>query len=306
MIKQMNDILIKAKSLPKQKIVVVAAHDEYVLEAINEAMNLGIVEPILIGKQNEIEDMIQSGGYDRSKFTIIDSKDDEVSSYKALDLIRNNEAQILMKGLIDTKVLLKAVVNKELGIRDAKILSHVGLIGFDDLDRILFVTDGAMLIAPSVEEKSYIIENAVKLAKTLGITFPKVGMVSAVEKVNPKMQSTVDAEAVVKLNESGAIKGCIVGGPFAIDNLVSMESVKHKGIHHPVAGCADILVFPGIDAGNVFYKTSVFLGHAKSAGIVLGAKSPIVLTSRADSSITKLYSIALAVVYHYELPNVSY
>lgn len=305
MIKQMNDILIKAKSLPKQRIVVVAAHDEYVLEAINEAMKLGIVEPILIGNQEEIEDMIQSGGYDRSKFTIIDSNDDEVSSYKALELIRNNEAQILMKGLIDTKVLLKAVVNKELGIRDAKILSHVGLIGFDDLDRILFVTDGAMLIAPSVEEKSYIIENAVKLAKTLGITLPKVGMVSAVEKVNPKMQSTVDAEAVVKLNESGTIKGCIVGGPFAIDNLVSMESVKHKGISHPVAGCADILVFPGIDAGNVFYKTSVFLGHAKSAGIVLGAKSPIVLTSRADSSITKLYSIALAVVYHYELPNVS-
>jgi phosphate butyryltransferase len=305
MLKHINEILIKAQSLPKQRIVVVAAHDEYVLEAVNEAMKLGIVEPILIGNQKEIESMIHSAGYDRNSFHIIDSNDDELSSYKALELIRNQQADILMKGLIDTKILLKAVVNKELGIREARILSHVGLISFDDFDRILFVTDGAMLISPSVEEKMYIIENAVKLAKTLGIQTPKVGMVSAVEKVNPKMQSTVDADEVVKMNESGFIKGCIVGGPFAIDNLVSMDSVKHKGINHPVAGKADILVFPGIDSGNVFYKTSVFLGHAKSAGIVLGAKSPIVLTSRADSSLTKLYSIALAVVYHYELPNVS-
>jgi phosphate butyryltransferase len=291
--------------LPRQRIAVVAAHDDFVIEAVNEAMKLGIVDPILIGKKDEINHSIRSLGYDINQFQIIDSQEDEESSYIALNLIRTNKADILMKGLIDTKVLLKAVVNKELGIRNAKILSHVGLVSFDDYERVLFVTDGAMLISPSVEEKVYIIENAVKLAKALGYSLPLVGMVSAAEKVNPKMQSTVDAESVVNLNLNGTIKGCIVGGPFAIDNLVSMESVKHKGIDNPVAGKADILVFPGIDSGNIFYKTSVFLGHAKSAGIILGATNPIVLTSRADSSLTKLYSIALAVVYNYELSNVS-
>jgi len=305
MLKNINEILVKAQSLPRQRIAVVAAHDDFVIEAVNEAMKLGIVDPILIGKKDEINHSIRSLGYDINQFQIIDSQEDEESSYIALNLIRTNKADILMKGLIDTKVLLKAVVNKELGIRNAKILSHVGLVSFDDYERVLFVTDGAMLISPSVEEKVYIIENAVKLAKALGYSLPLVGMVSAAEKVNPKMQSTVDAESVVNLNLNGTIKGCIVGGPFAIDNLVSMESVKHKGIDNPVAGKADILVFPGIDSGNIFYKTSVFLGHAKSAGIILGATNPIVLTSRADSSLTKLYSIALAVVYNYELSNVS-
>jgi len=306
MLKNIQEILTKAQSLPKQRIVVVAAHDEYVIEAVNEAMSLGLVQPIMIGKQQEIQKLIQKAGYDLEKYEIIDAEDDEKASFLAMTLIRNRQADVLMKGLIDTKVLLKAVVNKEFGIRGGKILSHVGIISYDDYERILFVTDGAMLIAPSIEEKSHMIENAVKLAKTLGYEMPKVGMVAAVEKVNPKMQSTVDAEAVVRMNESGEIKGCIVGGPFAIDNLVSMDSVHHKGINHPVAGKADILVFPGIDSGNVFYKTSVFLGKAKSAGIVLGATHPIVLTSRADSSLTKLYSIALAVVYNHELQNVGY
>ena len=228
MLKNINEILVKAQSLPRQRIAVVAAHDDFVIEAVNEAMKLGIVDPILIGKKDEINHSIRSLGYDINQFQIIDSQEDEESSYIALNLIRTNKADILMKGLIDTKVLLKAVVNKELGIRNAKILSHVGLVSFDDYERVLFVTDGAMLISPSVEEKVYIIENAVKLAKALGYSLPLVGMVSAAEKVNPKMQSTVDAESVVNLNLNGTIKGCIVGGPFAIDNLVSMESVNTK------------------------------------------------------------------------------
>lgn len=303
MLRNLSDLLTLSQRLPQKRLVVVAANDEQVLGAVAEAMKLGIVTPILIGKQPEIEKMIQSLGCSLGSFHIINSDNDETSSYKALALLKSGQADILMKGMLDTKVLLKAVVNNELGIKEAPILSHVGLISYPDFDRVLFVTDGAMVISPTVAEKAHLIENAVKLTKTLGYTNPKVGMVSAVEKVNLKMQSTVDAFEIVNMYKDGMIKDCIVDGPFAIDNLVSADAAKHKNIESPVAGMADILVFPGIDSGNVFYKTSVFLGHAESAGIIIGATHPIVLTSRADSSQSKLYSIALAVVYNHEISN---
>ena len=296
MLKKLSDLLLKAPNLMPKRIAVVSANDEYVIDAINEAIHLKIVKPILIGPQAEIKSIINNKGYNIDDYQIIDSPTDEEASVLAMNLINTKQADILMKGLLDTKVLLKAVVNKEIGIREAKLLSHIGLVSFADYDRVLYVTDGAMNIMPTVEEKVFIIENAVKLTKALGYQQPKVGLVAAVEKVNPKMPSTVDAEAVVKVFNERDID-FLVEGPFAIDNLVSMESVIHKGIKSKVAGLADILVFPTIDSGNVFYKTSVFLGKAESAGIVIGAKCPIVLTSRADSSLSKLYSIALAVVY---------
>lgn len=304
--KKLSEIISKARNLPKQKLVVVAANDEFVINAVNDALNLGIIHPILLGPKLMIESIIEKNGYDLGKYEIIDCASDEEASFKAMELIRAKKGDILMKGLLDTKVLLKAVVNKELGIRESKLLSHVGLISYPDFPRILFVTDGAMNIAPSVEDKVSIIENAVKLTKTLGYVKPKVGLVAAVEKVNPKMPSTVEAAEVVSLFQQGFIQDCVVDGPFAIDNLVSMESVHHKNIQSEVAGQADILVFPGIDAGNVFYKTSVFLGKAESAGIVIGATNAIVLTSRADSSQSKLYSIALGAVYQYGLSNLSH
>lgn len=305
MLKNLNDLIFKAKKALPKRLVVVSANDEYVINAVNEAQKLGIIKPILIGPQNEIKDIIFKKGLDHNQYQIIDSSSDEEASYHALTLIKNKEADILMKGLLDTKVLLKAVVNKELGIRDANLLSHVGLVSFSDYDRVLYVTDGAMNITPSVSEKINIIENAVKLTSALGYDNTKVGLVAAVEKVNPKMPSTVDADEVVKKIKQNPIKNCLVDGPFAIDNLVSKESALHKGISSEVAGNVDVLVFPTIDSGNVFYKTSVFLGKAESAGIVIGAKCPIVLTSRADSSLSKLYSIALAVVYEDGLSTVN-
>ncbi len=304
--KKLSEIIAKAKNLPKQKLVVVAANDEFVIHAVNEALKMGIIHPILLGPKPMIVAIIEKNGYDLDKYEIIDCASDEEASFKAMELIRAKKGDLLMKGLLDTKVLLKAVVNKELGIRESKLLSHVGLISYPDFNRILFVTDGAMNIAPSVEDKISIIENAVKLTKTLGYVKPKVGLVAAVEKVNPKMPSTVEAAEIVNLYKQGFIQDCLVDGPFAIDNLVSMEAVQHKNIHSEVAGQADILVFPGIDAGNVFYKTSVFLGKAESAGIVIGATNAIVLTSRADSRQSKLYSIALGAVYQYGLSNLSH
>lgn len=304
--KQLNDLLIAASKLPCQKIAVVSANDEPVIEAVNQALKLGFIHPILIGPKDQIINLINQKNYDLPKYEIINAESDEQASLVAMDLVNQNKVDFIMKGLLDTKVLLKAVVNKESGIRKSPLLSHVGLISYLDFDRILFVTDGAMNIAPDVNEKISIIQNAVELALTLGYSQPKVGLVAAVEKVNPKMASTVDADAIVNLFKQGLIKNCLVDGPFAVDNLVSMEAVHHKGIMSDVAGKADILVFPGIDSGNVFYKTSVFLGKAESAGIVLGAKCAIVLTSRADSALSKLYSIALAAAYQDGLSNISH
>lgn len=286
----------------KQRIAVVFAHDPYVMDAIKVTCDLGIISPILIGKEPEIRELIQSFAI-HEPCEIIHEEDGEKAARIAVDLVNAGKADLIMKGLLDTKVLLKQVVNSTWGIKDAKLLSHVGLVSFPNLDRILFATDGAMNITPTVEEKILMIENAVKLTKLLGYACPKVGLVSAVEKVNPKIQSTVEADEIRKFFLEKTEKDFQVDGPFAIDNLVSMESVRHKGIESEVAGIADILVFPNLDGGNIFYKTCVFLGHADAAGIVWGAKVPIVLTSRADSPETKANSIALGVIASYGLFN---
>ena len=296
MLKSLEELKSFIPHIKKQRLVIAAAHDENIVEAIDEANKLGIIEPILIGKQIEIIELLKKYNIDYSNYAIIDSESDELSAFKAVEMIRENKADILMKGLLDTKVLLKEVVNRETGIRRRKVLSHVTLLSYPNLDRILFATDCAMIISPSLEEKIEIIENVLELSKKLDYTKPLIGIVSAVEKVNPKILSTVDAASLKEtfINR----EDCILDGPFAIDNLVSMESVHHKGIKSEVAGKADILVFPNIESGNVFYKTSTFLANATAAGIILGASCPIVLTSRADSSVSKLNSIILSVVYY--------
>ncbi|HOW37849.1 MAG TPA: bifunctional enoyl-CoA hydratase/phosphate acetyltransferase [Candidatus Izemoplasmatales bacterium] len=293
--KSVRELLPEAKKGPKQRLAVVFAHDEFVMDAVKVAAEAGIVSPILIGDSPEIHRLIREFGINEP-CEIIHEPDPERASRVGVDLINAHRADLLMKGLLDTKILLKAVVNSETGIKAARLLSHVGLVSFPEFDRILFVTDGAMNIAPTVEEKILIIENAVRLAHALGYEEPKVGIVSAVEKVNPKIASTVDAEAINDYYRINPPSGFVIDGPFAVDNLVSPESVRHKGLKSPVAGIADIMLFPNLDGGNIFYKTSVFLGHASAAGLVLGAKVPIILTSRADSAETKSNSIALGVI----------
>jgi len=294
MLRNLDDLQVAAKKAQKKRMVIVFAHDSHVIEAVKDALDFGIVEPILIGDAQEIARLLDeykvSGG-----FEIINETDPDAATKIAMDMVNNHQADIVMKGLIDTKILLKGVVNKEYGIRDSELLSHVGIVEFPTLDRVLFATDGAMVISPDYLQKIQIIEAAVKLAHSLGYKQPKVGIVSAVEKVNPKIESTLDAQKIVDYYRNKDID-FLVDGPFAVDNLVSMDSVKHKGIQSPVAGVCDILVFPNLDGGNIFYKTSVFLGGGKSAGLIMGAKVPIVLTSRADSAEAKLNSILLAVV----------
>ncbi len=294
MLKNLDDLKIAAKKATKKRMVVVFAHDEHVIEAVNLACEEGIIEPILIGFEDKIKELIKGLSFD-SSLKIINEPDPALATKIAMDLVNQGKVDIVMKGLIDTKILLKGVVNKEYGIVNSSLLSHVGIVEYPTLDRVLFATDGAMNIDPDWKQKILIIEAAVSLAKSLGYSLPKVGIVSSVEKVNPKIASTVDAEKIVKYYKDKDID-FLIDGPFAVDNLVSMESVKTKGINSKVAGVCDILLFPNLDGGNIFYKTSVFLANGKSAGLVMGAKVPIVLTSRADTSEAKLNSIFLAVV----------
>ena len=203
---------------------------------------------------------------------------------------------MVMKGLVDTSIILKAVLNKEVGLRCGKILSQVSILDIPSYDRLILLTDPAMNISPDLNAKKQIIENAVEVAKSMDIEMPKVACICAKEKVNPKMPDTVEAKELEDMCKNGEIKDCIVGGPLALDNAISIEAAKHKGIDNPVAGKADILLMPDIKAGNVLYKSVVFFAKGDTAGIVMGAKVPIVLTSRADSDIAKLNSIALGVL----------
>ena len=231
---------------------------------------------------------------DVTVYRIIDEPDKVASCRTAVSLVRNGEADAVMKGIVDTAVILKAVLDKENGLRDAKVLSHVALFEVPGFDRLLLLTDAAMNIAPDLEAKKEILRNAVKVAHAIGNENPVVACLCAVEKINPKMPATLDAAALVEAAQAGELAGCTVVGPLALDNAVSVEAAKHKGIADPNAGRADVLLVPNIETGNVFYKSLVFLAHANNAGLIVGAKAPVIVTSRADSEQTKLNSIALA------------
>lgn len=296
MIRKFDDIIKAAREKGPKVIAVAVAQDVEVLSAVNGAKNLGIADAVLVGDKEEIAQAAEKCGIDIKSFEVIDIKEKADACRKAVELVSTGKAHIVMKGLVDTSLILKAVLDEKIGLRTGNVLSHVAVFDIAGYDRLFYVTDAAMNIAPNLEHKKQIIENAVFVAHSLGNENPKVAVLTAVEKVNPKMQATLDAAELVKMNEEGTIKGCIIGGPFALDNAVSEEAAKHKGIDHPVAGHADILMVPVIEAGNMLYKSMVFFARGKNAGIIVGAKAPVVLTSRADSDEAKLNSIAIGVL----------
>lgn len=296
MINNFEGVLSLAKERGPKTLAVAVAQDKEVLSAVKAAHENGIANAILVGDKAKITKDASDIGMDLNEYDIIDEKDLTNASRKAVELVSNCKADIVMKGLVDTSIILKAVLDKEIGLRTGKILSHVAVFDVATYHKILFITDAAMNIAPDLNQKKQIIENAVFVAHSLDINEPKVAVVCAKEKVNPKMPATVDAKELEEMNNKGEISGCIVGGPFALDNAISKEAAKHKGINHPVAGDADIILVPNIESGNVLYKSLAFLGNAKNAGVIVGAKAPVVLTSRADSDEAKLNSIALAVL----------
>ena len=287
-----------AKSLKPKTIAVACAHDEDVMVAVENARKKGVISAILIGDQDKIKEIAAEHQIDLSFYQVIDNKDNTEASNMAAKMVSDKQADILMKGMVDTSIILKAVLNKELDLRTGRTISHCAVFEVPHYDRLIYVTDAAMNLAPDLEKKIQIIENTVNLAHALGNEMPKVGVICAKEKVDPKMQATIDAGELQEMNDRGEFKDCIVGGPFALDNAVSVESAHHKGMTNPIAGKCDILLTHTIEMGNSLYKAiAYFQPESHLAGILLGAKVPIVLTSRSDSEETKFNSILLSVLY---------
>jgi len=293
-IRNLSQLMDEAKKLNTKKLAVACAADHEVILAVSNAVKEGIVDPILIGNGKEIEALLVEEKQDLSNYTIVDIDDKVEACREAVRMVSSQEADVLMKGLVDTSIILKAVLDKEIGLRTGKVLSHTMVMEVPGFDRLMYLSDGAMNLTPNLAQKKEILENTVEVCHALGNEDPKVAVLAAVEKVNPKMPATVDAHELEEMNKRGEITGCTIGGPFALDNAVSAEAAAHKGIDHPVAGNADVFIVPFIEVGNVFYKSLVFMGSTQSAGIICGAAAPIVLTSRADSDVAKLNSIALA------------
>lgn len=296
MLKDFQDLLDLTKSKGPKKIAVAVAADKDVLVAVKNAKDLEIADAILVGDKEKIEEIGHEIQLDLSKFEIVDEKDSVEASRKAVSLVSSGKAHVVMKGLVDTAVIMKQVLDREIGLRSGNLISHLAVFSVSTYEKLLIVTDAAMNISPDLNQKKQIIENAVSFAHSLEIEDPKVAVVCAREKVNPKMEATVHAKELEDMNKNGIISGCTVRGPLALDNAISKEASKHKGIGGPVVGEADILLVPTIEAGNVLYKSLTFLAKAESAGLIVGTSAPIVLTSRADTSEAKLHSIALGIL----------
>lgn len=296
MISDFNAMIQKLQAGGARTIAVGAAEDRDVLLSVENARRLGIARAILTGDRARIERIAAENGVDPADYEIVDAADPAQACLAAVDLVRRGEAALPMKGFVDTSVMLKAVLDRERGLRGSGLLSHVGVLKVSGFDRLFFVSDSAMTIAPDLEAKADIIRNAVRVAHAFGLEEPRVAVLCAVERVNDKMPATVDARELTRMNERGELAGCLVKGPLQLDNAVSPEAARHKGISHPVAGQADILIAPDIEAGNILNKSMEYFARAEKAGVIMGAKRPVILTSRASSDQAKLNSIALGLL----------
>lgn len=297
MIKKLNDLMEVAKKGKTMKLVIAAAQDEDVLGAVCKAAEDGLIIPILVGDQQEIIKLAERDGLNISNYEIINVIDLTEAAKTSVKLVSDGKADFLMKGLIDTSILLKAVLDKEIGLRTDRLLSHVMVYETPNYHKLIYLTDGGMNIEPSYEEKVKITENAIDVCRALGNKTIKVAAIAAKEKVNEKMPTTVDARKLQEHAQTGAFgTDVIVEGPLALDLAISEESAVIKKFKSDIAGDTDILLVPTIEVGNGIGKTLTYLAKAESAGIIMGAKVPVVLVSRADSYLAKLYSIALGSV----------
>ncbi|MCL2216997.1 MAG: bifunctional enoyl-CoA hydratase/phosphate acetyltransferase [Defluviitaleaceae bacterium] len=278
----------------KSVVAVACAEDVHVLEAVSDAREMANF--VLIGDEAGIRKAAQEAGANISGMEIVHEPEPTLACAHAVSLVSQGKAEALMKGLVDTSIIMKAVLSKEAGMRTDRKLSHLAVFELPTYHKLLFVTDAAINIAPDLAEKKEIVQNAVEAVNNLGITSPKVAILAAKEKADPKMPVTMDAAELATMHANGGISGCILDGPLALDNAVSRESAEIKGIKSPVAGDADILMCPNIESGNILYKSLAFLAGGKNGGVVLGAKKPVILTSRADSAESKLISIILGIL----------
>jgi phosphate acetyltransferase len=286
-----------AKQVPPATTVVVHPCDETSLRGAVEAAELGIITPILVGPSAKINAVAQKLGIDISRFEIVDAPHSDAAAAKAVELIHQSKGELLMKGGLHTDELMRDVTSSKTGLRTARRISHVFIMDVPTYSETLFITDAAINILPDLEAKRDIVQNAIDLFTQVGLGTPRVAILSAVETVTPKIPSTIDAAALCKMAERGQITGGVLDGPLAFDNAIDPQAAEIKGIKSPVAGRAQILVVPDLEAGNMLAKNLSFLAKADAAGIVLGARVPIILTSRADSVRARMASCAVAVLY---------
>ncbi|MCD8039753.1 MAG: phosphate butyryltransferase [Lachnospiraceae bacterium] len=297
MSKGFEDLLKKVSECSLKTVAVAVAEDEPVLEAVRAAKQKNIADAILVGSEEKIRAAAASIGMDLTGFTIINEEEPVAAARTAVKLVHDGKADMYMKGLIDTKSFLKSVLDKEVGLRTGRALSHVCVFEVKGIDRLLFLSDVAFMTYPTLEDKVAIINNTVEVCHACGIAEPKVAPVAAVEVVNPKMPCTVDADELTKMNAEGKITGCIIDGPLSMDMAIDREAASHKGgTGRQIAGDADVLLFPDIHAGNLVYKVLTHLCEVKNGNILTGTAAPVILTSRSDSFEAKLNSIALAAV----------
>jgi phosphate butyryltransferase len=293
-LKSLNDLRSIVAGGPKKKLVVAAAQDQHSMGAIVRAWKDNVIEPVLVGDKESILNISAENNYDITGVSIVNEPDIEMATQLAVRMVNNHQGDILMKGKVGTSILLKCVLNREWGLRTGNMLSHFALFEVDTYHKVIAVTDVAMNISPNLQDKIAIINNSVGCLVKLGYHMPKVAILGAVEMVNENMEATLHAALLSKMNQRDQIKDCIIDGPLAFDNAVSLESAKHKGIRSEVAGDTDLLLMPDIEVGNVLYKSLVFFAKAKVAAVILGARVPIVLTSRSDSEQAKFDSILLS------------
>jgi len=296
-----DDILRVAKRIAKThtpRVAVAGAHYPIVLDVLCEAARQGFAAPLLYGNEAKIREIARKQRLSLKGCEIIDVSDPVGASRQAAEAARTGDADVLMKGNVKTAIIMKAALDDEVGIKTDRLLSHVAVIEVEAIKRVLFMSDGGIVIDPDLAQKVEIVKNAIQVARSLGVKTPRVAILSSLELVNPRMKSTVDAAIISKMADRGQIKGAIVDGPLAFDNAISAEAARLKGIKSPVAGRADILIVGHADVGNVFYKTlTYFLGkRARTAGVIVGWKVPMIVVSRSDTYDARLNSIAIACV----------
>ncbi len=294
MITRLQELVDLARQNPPARVAVAAAAHKLVLQSVQRAVNMGLIIPLLVGREQDIREQAAAIDWDLDDEQIVATSTNQAAATAAVELVRQGKADILMKGYLHTDAMLSAVLKHETGLRTDRLLSHVFVLEVPTYPKLLFITDAAINIQPGISEKAAITQNAVYLARKLGIERPKVAALSSIETVNPNIPSTVHAACLSKMAERGQIKGAIVDGPLAFDNAISAEAAEDKGIVSAVSGDVDIVVVPDLDSGNILSKNLEYLASAKMAGIVMGASAPVVLTSRSDPPRARVYSLALA------------
>jgi phosphate butyryltransferase len=290
------DLMAEARRVGPKMVAVAAPHEPEILLSAQDAQKEGIANCTLVGDRDLIRKLAAEQQIDITKMMLIHEPDPKTAARKVMELLRMGHADLAMKGKLETGDFLRAALDREMGLRTGRLFTHVAVFEVPGFDRFLFVTDSGVVVAPTLEQKVEIVQNAIMVAQRLGVQEPKVAILAATEMVNPKIPTTMDAANLAKMADRGQIQGGLVDGPLALDNAISPESVAIKGIKGPVAGVADILVTPDVEAGNLLAKAITYFAKGKMAGVVVGGKSPLIVASRSDPHETKLVSMALGVL----------